>query len=91
MLALIYVLLAVCIGSVCGAGSGYMSRAREQGASKLRLWVVWALALTVVLVCAKGMGTINVNARSPEALKFFSVAALVVAFLGSFMYARRRA
>ena len=91
MLLFIYVFLAVCIGAVCGAGSGYMARAREQGASKLKLWVVWALAITGVLICATGMGTMNVSTRPPDALKLLSVGALAVAFLGGLFYTRRRA
>ena len=90
MPSVIYVLLAVCIGLVCGAGSGYLARAREQGATKTRLWIVWALAITVVLACAAGMGTINATARPPEALKFFSVVTLIAAFLGGLMYFCRK-
>ena len=91
MLTFIYVLLAVCIGAVCGVGSAYMARSRRQGASRLKLWVVWALAITVVLICAAGMGTINVSARPSETMKFVSVAALALAFLGGFLYTRRTA
>ncbi len=90
MLQITYILLAVGIGGLCGAGSGYMARARKQGASTLKLWVVWALVITLVLLCAKGIGTINVNARPSEEVKFFSVAALAVAFLCSLFYTRRQ-
>lgn len=89
MLALTYILLAVCIGAICGAVSGYMGRAKEQGPSRVKLWLVWVIAISLVLVCAMGIGTINVTAQPSEALKFISVAALAVAFLCGLLYARR--
>ena len=85
-----YILLAVCIGAVCGAGSGYMARAKEQVASTLKLWVVWAAVIAIVLLCAKGIGTINVAIRPSEEIKFLSVAALAIAFFSSLVYTRRK-
>lgn len=90
MLQLTYILLAVCIGAVCGAGSGYMARVKEQGASRLRLWLVWAVAIAIVLLCAMGIGTINVSIRPSEGIKFFSVAALAIAFFCSLFHTRRK-
>lgn len=89
-MAIIFVLAAIILGVVAGAGLGYESRFLRDQPEWWRPWLVFAVVIVVGVVCTLLVNYINETDPPSATTKGLSILAGAVAFSISMFIARKR-
>ena len=88
---LVYLLLSLCIGAICGGTLAYLLAAQKQGRPPTRQWLVYGAAMLIVLGCAALIGQANRTSSPAESIKLISALLVLVGFaIGYYIRTRRQ-